>query len=221
MKKLFILLLPFFCGSCSINRFVLKNRQIDLFPVFIDSDSVKILPPAFSIHDVSDRNELNYSLNLPNKEEIFRKKIQDLLLSNSVNFAFYSTSPECLRNKMHIQNWRDDKWFNPETYDCISKNDSFYTVLFFNQLEIVERISYGAVPMADHSDITTLLLVFKKKKIVYVRNFRFAKRLTNKEQMGFEEHINVYPYFKTEQIHHVLEKVTEDLFKRIKPANVK
>jgi len=195
----------------------MKGRQIDLLPASINKDSARLIYPAFSMHTILDNNKIEFELGLVGKERLFQETIKNLASINGLSsIIHYNDNANCLRNKMHAENWRDEKWLVSETYQCIKMSDSFYNIIIYNQLEIKERISYSAAPMNDLSDIASLLLVFKNKKIVYSKKFRYAKPVKSKEQKQAEKN-NTYPYFKDDQIRYVLEKVTEDLFKRIQP----
>ncbi len=217
MTKAFILFLCLIIFmSCTIKNFVMRGKQIDMLPVSIDKDSVRNIYTAFSMHQISDKNKKEYSFRLVNKERVFHETLQKLILLNGLSsIVLLDDNASCIRNKMHAENWREEKWLKDSTYQCINMNDSFYNILLYSELETIERISYSAAPMNDLSDIASLLLVFKNKKIVYSKKFRYAKSVKRSEEKQAEKD-NDFPFFKDDQIKHVVQKITEDLFKRIK-----
>ena len=173
--------------------------------------------PAFSMNTISDSYKVEYTLNLPAKEKVFIEEIKRQLKLYNLDSVqeFYGVS-NCVRNKMHIENFDSEVWYQPETYSCMNFYTHFYNVIFFTRMQTVEMISYSAAPMNDHSEIISLVLVFKDNVLLYSKNFRYDKPLKRKEQKAYET-TNAYPFFKEDQIKHVVQKVTEDLFKRIKP----
>jgi len=202
--------------SCSIKRFVAKSRQVDFLPKLIASDSIRIINPAFSGYSVSgNRIELAFPVFI-GKQNVFKNQFINLLDSKNIalpdNFIVIS---DCLTNKIHAENWRDEKWDSVITYSCLKTDSLFYNVLFYNRFDVYEPGGYSTIPQNKYSDMYSLLIIFHRSKIVYSRNFRYLKRLSNKEQKAMENGKD-YPFFKDNQIKYIVERVTEDLFNRIK-----
>jgi len=203
--------------SCSIKRFVAKNRQINLLSKNISADSIRIIDPAFSGYSVLG-NKIEWSFPVfIGKQNIFKNHLIHLLDSQNIvlrdNFLI---SSNCLTNKIHAENWYDEKWDSAITYKCLRTDSTYYNLLFYNRFDVYESAGYSTISQNNFSDISSLIIVFYKSRIIYSRNFRYLKRLTNKEQKAFEK-TNAYPFFKDDQIKYVVQKVTEDLFKRIQP----
>lgn len=223
MKKKFtiyfacLILLVFGLNSCKVRWFIQKNREVDLLPPTINADSVRIMTPIFSGHRVSDAYKVENQINMPQKEDFFINEVKRQLDIHRLHGLrnFYGSS-YCMKNKMHIENFNADNWYVPKTYRCLKLSDSLYNIIFSVRMESFEMISYSASPMNDHSDIVALVLIFKNGILYYTKSFRYGKPLTRKEQKALENG-KTYPFFKDNQIKYVVEKVTEDLFKRIKP----
>jgi len=222
MKKEFaffiasLIILVFGLSSCTVRWFIQKQREVDLLPPTMSADSVRIMPPIFSGHRVSDAYEVEYQINLPQREDFFINEVKRQLEIQGLDGlrSFYGNSL-CMKNKMHIENFDSDIWYTPETYRCLKLNDSLYNIIFSVRMESVEMISYSAAPMNDRSNVFCQILIFKNKKLFYAKNYRYGKSLKRKEQKALENGKD-YPFFKDDQIKYVIEKVTEDLFKRIK-----
>ena len=201
--------------SCIIKSFVRKNSQVDLLPNYISTDSIRIINPALSIHSVlGGRIEWPLPLSIT-KQNIFKIQLLHLLDSQKIilrdNFLI---SGDCLTNKINAENWTDYTWNLANAYKCLKIDPKLYTIFLYNILEIWEI--GGSTPANLRSHIHTFVKVFYNNRILYSRSYRYTKPLTNKEQKAFEK-TNAYPFFKDDQIKYVVQKVTEDLFKRIQP----
>lgn len=222
MKKEFVfpfvslLFLFFGLSSCTVRWFIQKHREVDLLLPTIDADSVRIMTPVFSGHRVSDAYKVEYQINIPQREDFFINELKRQLEIYGLSGLqkFYGSSL-CMKNKIHIENFDADNWYSPETYRCLKLNDSLYNIIFSFRMESVEMISYSASPMNDRSNVYGQIIVFKNKKLLYVKNYRYGKSLNRIEQKALENGKS-YPFFKDDQIKYVVEKLTEDLFKRVK-----
>ncbi len=202
--------------SCSINNFVAKNKQVDLLPEFIPVDSTSLISPAFSGYSIAgNKIEWNFPISV-SKQNIFKKQLVHLLDSQEIKIKdIFSISGECLTNKINAENWREEKWDSVNSYHCLQNDYRMYTVFLYNMFETRELSGHSTIPQNLRSEIHSIIRVFYQNRIVYSRNFRHSIKLTNKEQKAFET-TNAYPFFHDDQIKHVVFKITEDLFKRIK-----
>ena len=200
--------------SCIIKGFVRKNNQVDLLPNYISTDSIRIINPALSIHSVlGGRIEWPLPLSIT-KQNVFKIQLLHLLDSQKIilrdNFLI---SGDCLTNKIHVENWTDYTWNLANAYKCLKIDPKLYTIFLYNMLEIWESQTNNT---NYNSEIRSCIKVFYRNRIIYSRCYLYKKPLTNKEQKAFEK-TNAYPFFKDDQIKYVVQKVTEDLFKRIQP----
>lgn len=115
---------------------------------------------------------------------------------------------------MNPENWRDDKWTLFETYRCLKIDSLLYTILFYNRFDIIQPIDFSN-SLRNSTNLHTHLFVFHGNRIVYTRSFRYSMVISHREHK-LSRSRNIYPYFSDNQVKYVVEKVTEDLFKRIR-----
>lgn len=213
---IFLFLIGFCHQSCVIKKFVRKEMQVDLLPEFISSDSISVLEPAFSGHLSSSYDDIGVALPvLSGKQNVFKSEVEQLLHAKYLDIrSIFVKSSNCLQYKMNPENWRDDKWTLFETYRCLKIDSLLYTILFYNRFDIIQPIDFSN-SLRNSTNLHTHLFVFHRNRIVYTRSFRYSMVISHREHK-LSRSRNIYPYFSDNQVKYVVEKVTEDLFKRIR-----
>jgi hypothetical protein len=200
--------------SCKINHYVLKSRQIDLLPLVIQKDSIVFLPPAFSMHNIDDRFRVQRPIISFGKTDSFRLILNRKLSTHNLKIDT-SIQTGCLTNKLTSNNWRDSVWYTSKPYRCVKLKPDVYNVLIYSQMDIRDGVKYNAAPDPG-SLIQSLLIVFKDNQIVYTRQYYSIIGVDNDLYDKIVEDTKYAPFFPNHQIELVLNKVTEDLFKRIR-----
>jgi hypothetical protein len=72
-KSIFVnLLFLIVFQACTQKGFIQKNRQVDLLPAFIPSESIRIIEPSFSCHQVLGvKNEWSFPLPMDTQIPVF------------------------------------------------------------------------------------------------------------------------------------------------------
>ncbi len=141
MKKsfLFSIIMLVLFQSCTIKSFIRKNRQIDLLPNYISTDSIRIISPALRLHSILG-NKIEWPLPLSiTKQNIFKNQLLHLLDSQKITLRDnFLISGDCLTNKIHAENWTDYTWDLANTYKCLKIEPKLYTIFVIHMLEIWE-----------------------------------------------------------------------------------
>ena len=201
--------------SCSSNK-TLSNRIV-LEKVFsISKDSVIFLEPGFSMW----RYGGDFNFNFP-QESFGRKDTVIFFLTSTLidklklNLTGYDKASNCLHNVFTSDNIRKKQkdLLDFRNYECIKMRSDLYYVYFFFSLDIYE----ASMAMSDENDVINAnALIFKDGEIIYshhIRNKKISKP-SNFPRNSIDR--KDFPHFTNEQIQIAVNKITEDLMKKIK-----
>ena len=213
MRIVFLSLIFFLLIGCNSNKYIFKDRFIDKLGA-IPRDSIIIIAPVLSMWRFSGNRDFNFPSIERGRPDTVRKFLKQVFLQKNLDSSMYfKIDASCIRHKLNSANFHDKPINEPAFYKCLKIDSSFYNIFFYFSLDVTE-VAGGS--SEEFSNIDSYILILKNGQILYYKHYNSRRRSLRKNFPRGSIDRKEFPHFTNEQIKLVVNKITEDLMKKIK-----
>lgn len=212
MRIFIILAIALFLVGCNSNRYIFKEKFIDKLSE-IPKDSILILDPVISMWRFSGNRDFNFPSVLGGRPDTVRKYLKQIFLRNSLDSnILFINDVSCIRPKLNSSNLGNRAITDSEFYKCLKIDSLFYNVFLYFSLDVTE---VAAGSSEEFSNINAFIVILNYGQITYYKHFYSRRRSlrTNFPRNSVDR--KEFPHFTSEQIKLVVDKITDDLMKKI------
>lgn len=194
---------------------VISNTSLSKKPVGVSIDSIIFLEPGFSMWSFSGNFDFNFPIKSYGRTDTMKRFLTKALTNTlSTDSMKYDNSSNCIRHVFNSDNLRkkEKDLLQLSNYRCMKMKDDFFYVYFFFNMDVYE---VGDGMSTEYDVIRANALIFKNGELLYsnqLRNRKLSKR-SNFPRGSIDR--KEFPHFTNEQIKLVVDKITEDLLKKI------